>query len=107
MGILHTNEKPGITDKSEADKSMYVSDAKIDRNGVAWKKKLLWIREEHLGKLKVISHFKNKNTSELVDEALSGYIRSSWDDSMAVEKMVKNKTAKIPIQIPNAEKDDC
>lgn len=68
---------------------MYVSDAKIDRDGVAWKKKGFWIREEHLGKLKVISHFQKKKTGELIDEAIAQYIRSSWDDSMAIEKMVK------------------
>ncbi len=92
MGILKA--KTGNSEKSvksDPDKSMYISDSKIDRDGVAWKKKGLWIREEHLGKLKVIGHFKQKKTNELVDEAISKYISQSWDNSMAIEKMVKGE----------------
>lgn len=92
MGILKA--KTGNSEKSnqsDQDKSMYISDSKIDRNGVAWKKKRLWIREEHLGKLKVIGHFKQKKTNELVDKAISQYIAQSWDNSMAIEKMVKGE----------------
>lgn len=74
------------------DKSIYVSDVKIDRNGESWKKKSYWFRQEHLGKLKAISHFKGKTSQELIVQALEEYVKKNWDNSVAMKKMVSKAT---------------
>jgi hypothetical protein len=88
MGILK-KEELDKNKSSPADKSMYISDEKIDRKGQAWKKQSLWLRKEHLGKLEVISHFEKKSVQELIDKAVSEYLGNKWDNSMALKKMVR------------------
>jgi hypothetical protein len=89
MGFIKKEQLQSGNKNKSTDKTMYIANEKIDRHGDAWKKSSLWIRKEHLGKLKVISHFKNKPILKLIDKALEDYIGKIWDNSMAIKKMVK------------------
>ncbi|HOP07092.1 MAG TPA: hypothetical protein PLF13_07370 [candidate division Zixibacteria bacterium] len=70
------------------EKSILVSNAKIDRDGVGWERKPIWLRQELLGKLKVVSHFEGKTIHQLIDEALGAYVQEKWDNTQARKKMV-------------------
>lgn len=96
MGIL--KKAMGIKDESDEeilDKSIYISNEKVDKAGNSWRKKSFWFRAEHLGKLKVISHFEGKTAEKLIDLALASYIRDKLDNSQAVKKLVAKKAPKI------------
>ncbi|MEE9441528.1 MAG: hypothetical protein V3V99_02530 [candidate division Zixibacteria bacterium] len=88
MGIIKQEEFEK-NKSAPVDKTMYIADEKIDRKGQAWKKKSIWLRKEHLGKLEVISHFEKKPVQKLIDMAISEYLGNKWDNSMALKKMVK------------------
>jgi len=91
MGIIKKEDRENKSSQSSGiDKSMYVSNIKIDRNGKTWRKKQIWVREEFLGKLQIMNHFNDKKTKQMVDEALDDYLKKNWDDSMAARKMVEN-----------------
>jgi hypothetical protein len=75
------------------EKTIYASDAKVDRTGQSWRKRTFWVRQEYLSKLKMIGHFEGKKTQQLLDEALSSYLTNKWDNSMALRKLVE-KTEK-------------
>lgn len=85
-------------DNSEVqiDRSVCVSNARIDRNGVEWQKKSLWLRGEYLGKLKVMAHFQDTKMETLVNKALGEYLAKNFDNSMAMKKMVAKSTGKLP-----------
>lgn len=85
----------GKSDEEMLDKTIYVSNEKIDKAGVSWKKKSFWFRQEYLGKLKVIAHFEGKTTEQLVNLALKEYVKDKMDNSMAVRKLVKKSSSKI------------
>jgi TFIIF-interacting CTD phosphatase-like protein len=80
----------------EVDRSVIVSNARIDRAGNEWKRKALWVRQEYLGKLKVLAHFQSTKTEALLDQALSEYLQKNFDNSMAMKEMVAKSTGKIP-----------
>ncbi len=88
MTILRETKKTDKKTQAALEKSIYTTDAKVDKAGQSWKKKTVWIRQEHLSKLKMIGHFENKKTQQLLDEALSDYIANKWDNSMAMRKLV-------------------
>ncbi|MCP4567807.1 MAG: hypothetical protein GY841_09545 [FCB group bacterium] len=92
MAVL---KQPTIKQKSGApekvEKSIYATNVRIDREGNPWQKKGVWLREEHLGKLKVIAHFEKTTTQNLIDMALGEFIKDKLDNSMAVRKLVENK----------------
>lgn len=81
-------------DQAQTDLSIYVSDAKVDRQGAGWKKTTFWFRQEHLGKLKVIAHFKGSSIQDLIEEALTEYLHNSFDNSMAMKKAVRQSLKK-------------
>lgn len=90
MAILRkTNKEEKKSNADALEQSIYSSDARVDRSGQSWGKKSVWIRQEHLSKLKMIGHFENKKTQQLLDEALTHYLAAKWDNSMAMRKMVK------------------
>ncbi len=99
MGIFSKKDDKKAVDPVTLDKSVYVSDARIDRAGNGWKRKSLWIRQEHLGKLKALGHFEGKTVPELLDRALSEFLAKEWDDSRAMKlvvgKSIKKKTVNI------------
>jgi len=80
----------------QSEKSIIVSDARIDRVGNEWKRKNLWIKQEHLGKLKVMAHFQDTKIEALLDKAIDDYIKKNFDNSMAMKKMVEKSTGKVP-----------
>lgn len=96
-----STEKSGKEKKNGAsaqpvDKTICVSDSRIDRAGNAWKQKSLWLRQEHLGKLKVMEHFHETKIEVLIDRALGEYIKKNFEDKMSMEKMVQNAAGKVP-----------
>lgn len=93
MGFIKWKAKKSEETASE-DKSIYVSDVRIDRNGVPWKKKSYWFRQEHLGKLKAIAHFEGKTSQELIVRALQEFVAKNWDNSVAMKKIVSKATGK-------------
>lgn len=95
MPIIKWGTRPAKKkDQAEIDRSVYVSDAKVDRQGAGWKKTSFWFRQEHLGKLKVIAHLKGSSTQDLINEALTEYIQNSFDNSMAMKKAVRQALKK-------------
>lgn len=80
----------------QVDKSVYVSNARIDRAGVEWQKKSIWLRGEYLGKLKVMAHFQDTKLEVLVNKALAEFLAANYDNSMAMKKMVAKSTGKVP-----------
>jgi hypothetical protein len=93
--------KSGKDKKSDAiaepsEKSIIVSNARIDRAGNEWKRKPLWLRQKHLGKLKVMAHFHGSKLEALIDQALDDYIKAKYDNSMAMKEMVEKSTGKVP-----------
>jgi len=76
------------------EKTVHVSNSKIDREGVAWEKKSTWLRQDYVGKLKVIAHFEGKTFQQLIDEALAGYLKERWDSTTARKKLVRPKDKK-------------
>ena len=90
MGIIKQSQAaPKEQNMNDTDQSMIVADEKIDRDGNSWKREGVWIRSEHLGKMKVIGHFEKQSIQQIIDAALTQYIRANWDDSMAMKKMMK------------------
>ncbi len=90
MGVVKQSDVVQKNQKQDKpDSSMYIADEKVDRAGNAWKKKQIWIRTEHLGKMKVMAHFEKKKPQQIIDQALEEYFQSHFDDSMAMKKMVK------------------
>ncbi len=77
------------------EKSIYVSNSKIDKNGEAWVRKAVWLRQEHFNKLKVIAHFQNKSIEQLLDGALGDFVNRIWDNTMAREKLIESGTGKV------------
>jgi hypothetical protein len=89
-------DKKSGESSEQADRSIIVSDARIDRAGNEWKRKNLWVRQEHLGKLKVMAHFQDTKVEALLDKAVELYLRNNFDNSMALKQMIKKSTGKIP-----------
>ncbi len=89
-------EKKEPAPTEPVERSIMVSNARIDRAGNEWIRKSLWLRQEHLGKLKVMAHFHGSKTEALVDQALGEYIKKNYDNSMAMKKMVGKSTGKVP-----------
>ncbi|MDH3890043.1 MAG: trafficking protein particle complex II-specific subunit 120 [candidate division Zixibacteria bacterium] len=77
------------------EQSIYVSNSKIDKEGEAWTRQAVWLRQEHLNKLKVIAHFQNKTIEQLLDGALGDFVNRIWDNTMAREKLVGDGTGKV------------
>lgn len=97
MGILGNKKDQQTSDSADqADRSIIISDVRIDRTGTEWKRKSLWFRQEHLGKLKVLAHFQDTKIEALLDKAIDDYLKKNFDNSMAMKKMVKNATGNIP-----------
>jgi len=95
MPIIKWGTRPAKKkNQTEIDRSVYVSDAKVDREGAGWRKRSFWFRQEHLGKLKVIAHLKGCSAQDLIDEALTEYIHNSFDNSMAMKKAVRKSLKK-------------
>ncbi len=85
-------------DQSEVqppEQSIYVSNSKIDKNGVAWIRKPIWLRQDYVNKLKVISHFQGKTTQQLLDSCLGELVTRVWDNTVAREEMVGKATNKV------------
>jgi len=89
MGYFGKSSRKNDDGPVGVDKSIYVSDSRIDKSGQAWKRKTLWIRQEYLTKLKAIAHFENKTTQLLMDQALEEYVSRRWDNSRAMKRLVK------------------
>lgn len=87
-------------DSAAPDQSIYVANTKIDKNGVAWIRKPIWLRQDYVNKLKVISHFQGKTTQQLLDSCLGELVNRVWDNTAAREEMVGKATNKV-----KAEKD--
>ncbi len=95
MGIISKLKEKRKGDDPD-EKSIYVQDVRIDKKGVSWQRKALWIREEHLGKLKVIAHFGDKSLQDVLDCAIGTYIEEHWSKTGALEKLVKESPTKPP-----------
>ena len=78
------------------EKSVYTGNVRIDREGKTWQKKGVWLREEHLGKLKVIAHFENSPIDKLIDRALETFVSGKLDNSIAIRKLVTSEGDKEP-----------
>ncbi|MEZ5358822.1 MAG: hypothetical protein R3F48_08300 [Candidatus Zixiibacteriota bacterium] len=90
MGVLKREQvMPQKQTEQKPDKSLYISDERVDREGHAWKKQSIFIRNEHLGKMKVMSHFSKKSVQDIVDSALADYLKNHFDDSAAMQEMIK------------------
>ncbi len=89
MQILRPVEKDKKKKSSPpVDKSICVSDAKIDKQGQAWKRESIWFRQELLGKLKVVSHFEGKAIQQLIDQVLDKFVTEKFENSVAMRKMI-------------------
>ena len=77
------------------EQSIYVSNTRIDKNGVAWIRKPIWLRQDYVNKLKVIAHFQGKTTQQLLDTCLGELITRVWDNTVAREEMVGKATDKV------------
>ena len=88
MAIIKHSEQKEKKQSEPDDKSIIVTNSKIDRDGNGWEKKPFWFRQEYLGKLKALAHFENKSTQKLIDEALGEYIKKNWDNSKMMKKIV-------------------
>lgn len=96
MAVIKASQvKIDQPEEGAPEKSIYVSNSKIDKNGEAWTKQAVWLRQEHLNKLKVIAHFQDKNLEQLLDDALGDFVNRIWDNTMAREKLVKAGTGKV------------
>lgn len=93
--IKGTPVKPDQPAGNTSEESIYVSNSKIDKDGEAWTRNAVWLRQEHLNKLKVIAHFQNKSVEQLIDGALNDYCNRVWDNTMAREKLVESATGKV------------
>ena len=97
MGIFESKKEQKTNESiDQSENSIIVSDARIDRAGNEWKRKNLWIKQEHLGKLKVMAHFQETKIEALLDKAINDYLKKNFDNSMAMKKMVKKAIGKIP-----------
>lgn len=85
------------SDVEAPEQSIIVSNSRIDKNGVAWIKKPIWLRQDYVNKLKVISHFQGKTTQQLLDSCLGELIKRVWDNTAAREEMVGKTTGKVKI----------
>lgn len=88
MAIIKAAEKKVKKQIETGEKSIYVSNVKVDKEGCGWEKKSFWFRQEYLGKLKAVAHFKNKSIQKIIDEALGDYIEKTWDNTKAMKKIV-------------------
>ncbi len=93
MGIID-KVKGNSKEDPKSEKSVYVKDVRIDKAGKTWQRKAVWIREEYLGKLKVIAHFEDKPVQEIVDRALGFYLSEKWDKTGAMKKMIDKSKKK-------------
>jgi len=92
MAVLKKNAgEATVGSEGIADKSVYISDVHIDKNGQTWKKRAVWFRQEHLGKLKVIAHFESTKMQDLIDQALEEFVTKKLENSVAIRKLVKDK----------------
>lgn len=90
MGVLKREQvTPQKQESQKPEKSLYISDERVDREGNAWKKQTVFIRNEHLGKMKVMGHFKKKSVQDIIDSALNEYFKKHFDDSAAMQEMIK------------------
>jgi len=80
---------------AQIDGSVIVSRARIDRAGNEWQRKSFWVRQEHLGKLRVLAHFRETKTEVLLDRALNEFISRNFDNSMAIKRMAAKSTGKV------------
>ena len=97
MSIFGSKKEQKSCDSvDQADRSIMVSDARIDSAGTEWKRKHLWLKQEHLGKLKVMAHFQDTKIEALLDKAIEDYLKKNFDNSMAMENMVMKATGKAP-----------
>ena len=87
--------KPDQPAEGPSEASIYVSNSKIDKDGEAWTRGTIWLRQEHLNKLKVIAHFQDKSVELLIDGALNDYVNRIWDNTMAREKLVSTSAGKV------------
>ncbi|MBU0983057.1 MAG: hypothetical protein KKA42_04255 [candidate division Zixibacteria bacterium] len=95
MAVLRSAKKrPAGPVVDSSDRSVVVSDARIDRNGVGWKRKSYWLRQEHLGKLRALAHFEGMTTETLIDRALGEFLTSNWDNSRAMRRVVSRSMSK-------------
>ena len=79
------------------DKSMYASQTIISKGGKAWKQKTVWFRKAHLNKLKVIAHFEDSTTDQLIDRILGEFIAQTFDKSSALRKIVTKSTKTVKV----------
>ena len=86
--ISKPREKKTNANAKTPEKSIRMTRSKIDRDGTAWSRKVIWCRQEHLGKLKVISHFQGKPIQELIDTSIEEFISRIWDCTIARKKLV-------------------
>jgi len=93
MGIIDKSKKK-TKDDPNSEKSVYVKDVRIDSGGKTWQRKAVWIREEYLGKLKVLSHFEGKPVQEIIDTAIGFYLTEKWDKTGAMKKLVDKSQQK-------------
>lgn len=96
MAIIKASQfKTDQPKEGSPEKSIYVSNSKIDKDGEAWTKQTVWLRQEHCNKLKVIAHFQNKSIEQLLDGALGDFVTRIWDNTMARERLVESGTSKV------------
>ena len=96
MAIIKGSQvKMDQPEEGTPEQSIYVSNSKIDKDGEAWTKQTVWLRQEHCNKLKVIAHFQNKSLEQLLDSALGDFVNRIWDNTMAREKLVESGTSKV------------
>jgi hypothetical protein len=82
---------------SAPEHSIYVSNSKIDKNGVAWVRKMLWLRQDYVNKLKMIAHFQGKEIEQLIDSSLGELVNRVWDNTIAREELVGKATDKVKV----------
>lgn len=96
MAIIKGSQvKMDQPEEGAPEKSIYVSDSKIDKDGEGWTRKTVWLRQEHFNKLKVIAHFQKKNLEQLLDGALGDFVNRIWDNTMARERLVESGIGKV------------
>lgn len=94
MSIIKWADKKEKKQIQTSDKSIYVSNVKIDKKGQGWEKKTFWFRQDYLAKLKGVAHFEKKSMQLVIDEAIGDYIKKTWDNTRAMKKMVSDSIKK-------------
>lgn len=92
---LLKRDKSKKSESKPVDKSVYASNVRIDKSGVQWKKESYWLKQELLGKLKVVAHFENTTIPKLVHQALEEYVINKFEGSVAIRKLIGRQTGKI------------